>query len=47
MEYLKFVCWMMRPRAVRWWWRLGSFECICWSFDYALIEAASSREQLP
>jgi len=44
LDILTFARFMLRPRAIRAWWRLGSFDCMCWSFDYARLEYHARTE---
>jgi len=43
-EFLKFTYHMLRPRAVKWWWRMGSFDCACWSYDWCMLKSAAFNE---
>lgn len=47
LDFIHFLWWYFRPRAIRGRFRLGSsFECICYSFDYMKLQNHARRERL-
>lgn len=44
MAPITFAHHMLRPRAIRAWWRLGAFDCACFAFDYARLEYHARTE---
>lgn len=46
MKLFEFLWFMLRPRMIRAYLRLGSFECVCWSYNFWLLKMHSRIEQL-
>lgn len=46
LEWFEFTYYMLRPRALKWCWRMNSFERICYSYDYTCLIIRARRERL-
>jgi hypothetical protein len=44
-EAKEFVVFFFRPRAIKWWWRLGAFECSMFMYDFYILQRAAHKER--